>query len=297
LARKASKKNPGTHKSALVAEGGGMRGVFSAGVLDVFFEEKFDPFSIYIGVSAGACNLSSHLAGQYGRNRRLYTDQMTRDEFISIRKFLAGGHMMDLDWLWDIMAKEEPLDTRGAASNLSRKKKKFIIVATSADTGEPLYLSPVRENMLDFLKASSSVPLLYRGFIEIDSVKATDGGVSDPIPVARAFEMGASRIAVIRTRPSGYVKKPGVETFISSRLLRRHPKLSLAIRKQAEIYGRSVEFIADPPQGVGVIEISPPRRLLSGRTTKDRTLLMADYDTGREAGRNAIMAWRKIFGK
>jgi predicted patatin/cPLA2 family phospholipase len=295
LAKKGSRKNLKTEKSALVAEGGGMRGVFAAGVLDVFFEEKFDPFNIYIGVSAGACNLSSHLAGQYGRNRRLYTDQMTRDEFISIGKFLAGGHMMDLDWLWDIMAKEEPLDTRGAASNLSRKKKEFIIVATSAATGEPMYLSPGPENMLDFLKASSSVPLLYRGFIEIDSVQATDGGVSDPIPVARAFEMGASRIAVIRTRPSGYVKRPGLETFISSRLLRRHPKLSLAIMKQAGTYGRSVEFIADPPPGVSVIEISPPRKLLSGRTTKDRMLLTADYETGRESGRNAVRTWREIF--
>src|SRR5512135_324999 len=97
-------------KRALVVEGGGMRGIFSAGVLDAFLEQDFDPFDIYIGVSAGACNLSSQVAGQYRRNFRIYTNQMVRPEFISVGKFLRGGHYMDLDWLWETFQRVDPLD-------------------------------------------------------------------------------------------------------------------------------------------------------------------------------------------
>ena len=95
---------PRARACALVVEGGGMRGAFSAGVLDVFLEAGFNPFSVYGGASGGAMNLSSFLSGQHGRNFRIYRDICTCPEFISMVKYLRGGHWVDLDWLWREMA-------------------------------------------------------------------------------------------------------------------------------------------------------------------------------------------------
>src|SRR5512142_2104419 len=99
-----------SHRAAIVVEGGAMRGVFSAGVLDVFLEKDFDPFDLAIGVSAGACNLASHLARQHGRNKRCYFDLMTQREFFDRRRLFSRRSVLDLDWLWDMLADREPLD-------------------------------------------------------------------------------------------------------------------------------------------------------------------------------------------
>ena len=79
-----------------------MRGVFSTGVLDGFLERQFDPFHLYVGVSAGATSIAAYLAEMHGRNRRIYTELSTGPEFINLARFLRGGHLMDLDWLWNV---------------------------------------------------------------------------------------------------------------------------------------------------------------------------------------------------
>src|SRR3954470_7287265 len=113
--------------SAIVVEGGAMRGIFAAGVLDVFHEQGFDPFDLAVGSSAGACNLSSHLAGQHGRNRRCYLTQMRRREFADIRRFFRGGHWLDIDYLWHAFGREDPLDVMAAASHRTQ-----LVVGTTA---------------------------------------------------------------------------------------------------------------------------------------------------------------------
>jgi predicted patatin/cPLA2 family phospholipase len=269
-------------KTALVVEGGGMRGIFSAGVLDAFSSKNFDPFDIYIGVSAGACNLSSFVALQYKRNYRIYTGQMMRPEFISLKKFLRGGHYMDLDWLWEAFQREDPLDVRAAFFNT--RGKEFVIVCTSVESGMPLYLIPSEENWEYYLKASSSVPALYRNFHKIDSQHAVDGGVSDPIPVMEAYRRGARRIVVIRSRHDDYKKSNGVATFATSLLFRKSPQLQRAMRNAAAVYTRSVDFIIHAPEGVRMVHVVPPQPLRTGRTMQDSRSLQADYDLGLEEG-------------
>src|SRR4051794_38376613 len=109
----ATSLDPG---AAIVVEGGAMRGIYAAGVLDAFLERGFHPFALAVGSSAGACNLASHLAAQHGRNRRCYATQMSRTEFIDARRFFRGGHWLDLDYLWDAFAREDPLDTAAAGA-------------------------------------------------------------------------------------------------------------------------------------------------------------------------------------
>ena len=120
-------------KTALVVEGGGMRGIFAAGVLDAFLQERFNPFDLLIGVSAGAITLASYLSGQYQRYYRIITGPMNMKEFLSFRRFVRGGHLMDLDWLWEYAAEHEPLDTKAATCNPAHE---YLVGVTDALTGE-----------------------------------------------------------------------------------------------------------------------------------------------------------------
>lgn len=273
---------------ALVAEGGGMRGIFCAGVLDVFMEREFKPFDLYIGVSAGACNLASHLAGQHHRNYRIYTRLMTRPEFISVKKFVAGSHMMDLDYLWNTIDIEDPL----AVPEIYREKNRdFVIVGSSVDTGLPVYMKPEPNLCSESLKASSAVPLLYRGFLEINGTRLVDGGVTDPIPAGEAYRRGARRIVVIRTRPALYRKKRGLENYLSSYATKKWPAISNAVKNQADTYGRCVDFLLDPPHDVEIIQIAPEVPLRCGRTTRKLDSLRSDYELGRSLGEWFVNNW------
>ncbi len=284
-------KKKAASKYALVVEGGGMRGIFPAGVLDVFLERRFDPFDLYIGVSAGACNLASHLAGQHRRNLRLYTELMTKPGFISIRKYLKGGHLMDLDYLWELIDKEEPLSLKEI---FKKNGKEYIVVGTNATMGSPVYMKTNVHNCNECLKASSAVPLLYRGIVEIDLTHYVDGGVTDPIPAMEAYRRGARIIAVIRTRPALYKKKKGFENIISSFATRKWPMLSKAVKRQAETYSRCVDFILNPPKDVTIIQIAPEAPLYTGRTTQDIESLLADYETGRKQGEDFVSHWEEV---
>ncbi len=185
--------------TALVVEGGGMRGIFSTGLLDGFLEHQFDPFLMYVGVSAGATSIAAFLAGMHGRNKKIYTDLSVRPEFISLWRFLRGGHLMDLDWLWNLTISRMRLDL----PKIYGKNKPFLVGMTSVETGRPLFKETDAGNLEQVLKASSALPVFYRGFLTIDHQQMTDGGVSDPIPVGEALRRGATRIMVVRSPAAG----------------------------------------------------------------------------------------------
>lgn len=274
---------------ALIVEGGGMRGVFAAGILDSFYEQKFNPFNLYIGVSAGACNLASHLAGQYKRNYRCYTNYMLQPEFISAKKYLRGGHFMDLDWFWDYVDKHDTLD-RESATSLGDKK--FLVVTTDVETGEALYTEAQSEILDDLLKGSSSVPLMYRNFVKVYGRRVTDGGVSDSIPVQEAYRLGARRIMVIRSRTSDYVKSSFFESRILPMIFSSYPALKKALQTREKRYMESVEFIKNPPADAEIIEIAPAE-IRTGRTTRNREIIEYDYLQGHVRGYAVVSALEK----
>jgi predicted patatin/cPLA2 family phospholipase len=276
------------NKSALVVEGGGMRGVFAAGVLNAFGSEKFDPFDIYIGVSAGACNLASHLAEQYDRNYDIIVKYSSTKRAINYRRFLLGGHLIDLDWIWDVTIRECRLDLKKIFNKLKKMNKEYLVVATSMDTGKALYLNPDEETLEHYLKISSSLPILYRTVLEINSEKVTDGGVADSIPVMEACRRGATDITVIRTRPSDYVKKDSSMSFLFPLLFRKYPHFAAAMKNRPALYRESVNFINHPPEGVRVNEIAPPSYLEVGRVTTDLDVIHAAYKSGIDYGKRFI---------
>jgi len=285
-------------KSALIVEGGGMRGIFAAGVLHAFGKAGFDPFDLYIGVSAGACHLASHLASQNDRNFDITLRYSLDPQFINVGRFLTGGHLMDLDWMWDQTIKNYRLDIKHIFEKLRGQNKEYLIVATSMATGRALYLRPDESTLEHYLKVSSSLPILYRNQLHVDGEKATDGGMADSIPVREAWRRGATTITVIRSRPALYIKKTNLlARTIFSFYFRNDPRLVEGFRRRAVSYNASVDFIHHPPEGVRILEISPPAGLNVGRTTRDEAPLRKAYENGIAHGEAFVDRYPTVISR
>ncbi len=266
-----------------------MRGIFAAGILHAFGNKGFDPFDLYIGVSAGACHLASHLAGQNNRNFDITLRYSLSRQFINPWRFLKGGHLMDLDWMWEQTIKNYRLDLKQIEEKLQTQKKDYLIVATSMETGGPLYLHPDINTLEHYLKVSSSLPILYRREMDVNGEKATDGGISDSIPVCEALRRGATDITVIRSRSAGYVKKKSpIVLAVFSRYFRKYPRLVEAFRQRADRYNAAVAFINNPPSGICIAQLAPPASLEIGRTTKNEATLRKAYKAGIDYGNRFI---------
>jgi predicted patatin/cPLA2 family phospholipase len=271
-------------RTALVVEGGAMRGIFAAGVLDVFLEQRFRPFDLAFGVSVGASNVLSYLAGQHGRARRCFLDQMSRPEFIDPWRMLRGGHWLDLDWLWTAITRDDPLDCEAAASS----GVEYAVVATCAKTGEPRYLTPDAHDMLETLKGSCALPVLYRHTVRVGPHELVDGGISDPLPVREAYRRGARTLVVVRSRVADFVKKDRLLNRVGVWTVRSSPGIARACRGTPQAYRDAVAFLRAPPADCTVIQIAPFTRLATSRTSRDRAALERDYALGRALGRHAI---------
>ncbi len=285
--------------TALVVEGGAMRGIFSSGVLDAFLESGFNPFEICIGVSAGATNIAAYLAGMQGRNYQVYTDYSLRPEFISVRRFLAGGHLMDLDWLWDVTIKELRLDIEAILSSHSH----YYMTLTRVADGQAVYTLPDRDNLEQMLKASSAMPVFYRKFVPVPGLNGSrpedgalsdlyvDGGIADPIPVLEAYRRGAARILVLRSRPRDYRMQRRRLNVMMRIALRRYPQLRACLHDRPARYNRALDFMRRPPDDVQLIEVNPPEEFESSRLTKDPEVLNRDYRRGLELGAAVAEDW------
>ncbi len=271
--------------SALVVEGGAMRGIFASGVLDIFHERQHRPFDFCIGVSAGALALASWLAGQHLRNYRVITDHSCRPEFIRFSRFFRGGHMLDLDWMFDICAKEIPLDYLA----LEAQSTEFYVVTTRVDDGQAVYNRATADRLDQLLKASCSVPVVYRHYPEIDGIAMADGGVGDSIPVIEAYNRGARDITVVLSQPEGYRKGPPASPWLVRKSLAQAPRLVDAVLNRHERYNRAIDFINKPPGDCKVKVIAPPNGFRVGRFTKDRHKLHEGYLMGRQA---ADLLWQ-----
>jgi predicted patatin/cPLA2 family phospholipase len=209
---------------------------------------------------------------------------MARREFIDPWRAVRGGHVMDLDWLWDAIEREDPLDRRAAAAS----SVEYGLIATCVRSGEPHCLVPGADDMLDALKASCALPILYRKTIEYRGERYVDGGLSDPIPVREAYRRGARTILVLRSRAAHFVKKARLSNRFGAWALRRDPGLVKACQNAANVYCDAVAFMQNPPEGCRVIQVAPAGPLATRRTSRDRSALERDYALGRALGRDAI---------
>lgn len=275
-----------SNRTALVVEGGAMRGIFAAGILDSFVDKSFNPFQICIGVSSGANNLTAYLANMYQKTYSIYSDYMLRKNFINWNRFIKGGHLMDLDWLWDITQKE----IFNQQFTLSDSVQ-FYIVLTKVATGEPVYINPQCHNLYQILKAGCAVPCIYRCFPKYNDEEMTDGGVADPLPVKKAYSLGAKTIVVIRAKSKTARFYDRIETFIAGLILRKHKKLAQKLSNYYYNYNESISFIKNPPSGVKIISIEPPNKCRVSSLTTRKKKIENDYRIAREVGNKFISNW------
>ncbi|MEX2475027.1 patatin family protein [Marinobacter sp.] len=266
--------------SALVVEGGAMRGIFAAGVLDAFLEHQYQPFRRAYGVSAGSTNLIGYLSGDLGRNRKIITGHACRADFIDWKRFAKGGHLCDVRWLWQQSFADVPLSLETYLTGGTE----LWVTTTSALTGQPRYFRIDEHNMHDVFTASCSLPIAYRDYPEVDGEPMTDGGFADSIPVIKAYEDGARDITVVLSRPPGYRKKPPRFKFVPKRLFRAYPALAEASMRRANQYNASLAFIENPPADCTIRMIAPPENFAVGRLTRKPDLLDQGYQDGHRAG-------------
>ena len=268
--------NMNNSQHALVVEGGAMRGIFAAGVLDEFLAQQYQPFTSYFGVSAGATNVAAYLCKQATRNYKVITDYSCRPEFINLPRFVKGGHLFDLDWLWQETVREIPLNT----DEFTQSPHDFYIVATAIESGQAHYLQATGSEMIEQLKASCAIPIAYRDYPKINGIAMTDGGVADSIPVKKAYEMGASEITVILSQPLGYRKKDVKVAWLTKQLYKNTPTLAQASLQRSKNYNSSIDFLHNAPPDCKINIIAPPAGFKVGRTTKNLAILNSGYQMG-----------------
>ncbi|CDG22500.1 putative enzyme [Xenorhabdus poinarii G6] len=272
-------------KIALVCEGGGQRGIFTAGVLDEFLRLNFNPFELFLGTSAGAQNISAYLCGQRGYARKVINRYTTDPAFFNPLRFVRGGHLIDLDWYIETISAQLPLNIPVAMRQFESGRE-FYMCACRADNFEPVYLHPDAQNWMDIIKASSAIPGFYRNGVTLDDVVYQDGGIGDAIPVQEAYRRGADTIVVIRTVPSQLYYTPQwikrMKRWLETSSLQKMVKM---ISRHAESYRRTHKFIKNPPNDVQIFEIYPPAPLATMALGSSFSALHQDYHLGRRCGR------------
>jgi len=271
--------------TALVAEGGGQRGIFTAGVLDSWLHAGFNPFDLLIGTSAGAQNLSSYMTCQKGFGHHSITSLSGHPKFFKLHRAFLGKHAVDLDWYFDQVEKSENKLNFGCGEERLQERQLLFSTTKESDRSAQFF-EPTRENWLTVLKASSALPMLYKKGVAIDGEYYVDGGLSAPIPIEEAHKRGAKRIVVIRTIPkevtghSPWAHK--LKFWVCSN--NRCPKVLDLITHHEDAYQKSLRFIENPPKGIEVIQIYLEQPLASGLVGSRDDSLNDDYDLGIKAG-------------
>ena len=275
-------------KRALVVEGGGMRGVFAAGVLDAFLDKRLRHFDGYYGVSCGALNLSSFIAGQRGRSLDTYTNLCLDPQFINVVRHIRGGNLFDLDWLFEKIAQDSVLNFRRFKHLLIDSH--FTVVNTCVESGQPIYhrindQTPL-ELINDMLKASSALPMIYRNPVPVAGQLMCDGSLSDPLPVQKAISDGHDQVVVIRTRPAHFRKKMTTTSRLFAWQQRLSPAIGQLIKDQHTIYNQGIESAQALAleNNTQLIQIAPEKHLQTSRGSRQRNLLVSDYHHGYTLG-------------
>jgi predicted patatin/cPLA2 family phospholipase len=275
-----------TGPNALVVEGGAIRSIFSAGILDAFLANNFNPFDLYIGVSAGASNLAFFLSGLEGGAYQAYLNSVNNPQFINTTRFILGGDLLDMDWLFNC---EISLEMQHILNEMTDKN--FLVGMTEVATGRNIFHKGINNELLMALKASMSLPLLYREFPCYRGSLMTDGGIANGIPVDEAIRLGAKKIMVIRSRHKDYVKTDSLFHKYVRFKLKRYPELHRVMLQRINIHERTRKLIASPPAGVSIIDITPPIEFRLPRFSKNSRQIENGYKLGIKMASQAIQQW------
>ena len=268
-------------KKALIIEGGGSRGVFSFGVIDSFIKASYNPFDIHLGVSNGSVVQLWYLlaVSDYNLDKMLFS--ASRD-YVRYSNLLFNKSIMNFEKLYQDANKVFPIDFDRLQDNLAGKN--FDVVGSDAGSGKPEYIQLSKENYINEMLATGSLPVLMKNAILLEGKRKYDGGITDPIPVQKAYEMGAKEIVIIRTYEQAFIRKTKLENYIAAFATRSYPNISKALKENTTTYNSALEFINNPPSDCKILQICPPQRLSTKRATTNVNIMKADYQIGMNCG-------------
>ncbi|MBB5179652.1 putative patatin/cPLA2 family phospholipase [Planomicrobium koreense] len=264
-------------KSGLILEGGGMRGVYTGGVLEKFLEEKL--FVDYIiGVSAGACNASSYVSRQSGRNREVTIGYVHHPDYISVKNLLLKRELFGMNLIFDeIPNRLVPFDYK----NFNKATEEFVVGTTDCMTGEAIYYKKNEhaDDILSIVRASSSIPLMARP-VEYNGRMLMDGGLADPLPIRKALEDEVTRPVIILTKEKGYRKKKNSFARIVPTFYRQFPGIIKNLEDWAIRYNATMELIEKMEAEGTVLVIRPSKYFKMTGMERDVGKLTELYDLG-----------------
>lgn len=264
--------------TALILEGGGLRGVFTCGVLDCFMDKGIR-FPFTVGVSAGACNGLSYMSGQRGRAKSSNIDLMDKHHYVGFKYLLTQGCIMDYKLLFeDFPEKIIPYDYEAYFANTDR----FVMVTTNCLTGKAEYFEEKSDSkrLMDIVRASSSLPYVAK-ITYVDGMPMLDGGIADPIPVEYAQSQGYERMVVVLTRNKGY-RKNEKQLPVPKFIYRKYPELRKTLSSRNAKYNRTMEMIERLEDEGRMTVIRPVHPIEVDRMEKDTDKLRSLYQEGYE---------------
>lgn len=271
--------------NGLVLEGGAMRGLFTAGVLDAWYDSgiRFDGI---IGVSAGACfgcNFKSHQPGRVIRyNKRLAKDP----RYCSLASLFRTGDLFGADFAYHELPKRiDPFNARRFESDPTA----FYCVMTDCETGKPFYrqLKKADDSAFEWIRASASMPIVSRP-VEIEGGRYLDGGLSDAIPLKYFETRGYLRNVVVTTRPEGYRKASSWKTRLARPLLSTLPKIYEALETRHLRYNETLDYIKEREKDWAAFVVRPEKPLPIGRICHNPDTMQKVYDIGLATGHKAL---------
>lgn len=279
-------------KTALIIEGGGTRGVFSFGVIDTFIKEQFDPFKIYIGVSNGAAALNWYLIKEkdYNLEKMLYS---ANKKYINYFNFFLGKSVIDFERMYEDGRKLFNPDPYIIKKNL--QSKELYLAATEAISAKVEYLKFNSELWFDQMIASGTLPLIVKKPSIINNYRYFDGGITDPIPVRKAYSLGAKKIIIIRTYEKNFIRTNKIENYVAALFMFKYPNLSKALLRHSKTYNDCLDFIKNTPADCQIVEICPPMRLKVKRDTIDHNLLKEGYQIGVRSAEEFLRLNSNLF--
>ena len=267
----------------LVLEGGGMKGLYTAGVLEYFMEnDLFFPY--VVGVSAGACMGATYLSRQKGRNKKVNTELVSDHRYISYRNLIRKRELFGMDFLFDeVPNKIVPFDFQ----TFLHANEQFVIGTTDCETGQAVYYNKQEHgnDILKIIRASSSVPFIAPA-VDYDGKKLLDGGIIDPIPVRKAQIDGFQKNIVIMTKPKGYEKKRNKFSPMAKYLYRRYPKVSKLLVDHYRFYNESISYMFSDEQKENFFVIQPSMQLPVSGIERNKDKLVNLYNLGYQDAKN-----------
>ena len=284
-------KNRLPEGTALVLEGGGLRGYYSAGVMEAFMEEEI-LFPYIIGVSAGAANALSYISGQSMRSRQIVENYVPKKEYVSTRNLLLKGSMFGFDYIFKTIPEHY---VRFDWETFGGQNTRLLTGAMNCADGKTVWFE--KETVTPGFKvttASCSVPFLTR-VQHYNGLDLLDGGVTDPIPIEKSIEDGNAFHVIILTRNEGYRKKPMGHEKLLRLVCRKYPALADAMLQRHEIYNRQLALCEELEKEGRALIIRPQEPVRVGRTGADVDKILALHDEGLKEGREALKRLRAMM--